>query len=121
METTVMGISQAGQVVAALATVVALIMVTAWFMRRFVGISGGAGKQLRVIAAISVGNRERIAVVDVAGRQIVVGITAQQISSLGELEEPIDNPEAEGEFARNLQKLLRRSDSDVKGELDELR
>lgn len=113
--------SQAGQVLLALLAVVVLIFVVAWFMRRFTGLTGGAGKQLRIVAAISVGNRERIAVVEVGGRQILVGITSQQISSLMKLDEPLDTKREEGEFARNLQSLLRRSHNDVKGELDEIR
>ena len=113
--------SDAIQVVVALLAVVVLILVVAWFVRRFSGLGSTSGKPLRMLAALSVGNRERIAVIDVGGRQILVGITSQQISSLMKLDEPLDISRGDGEFARNLQTLLRRSQNDVKGELDELR
>ena len=113
--------SEAIQIVLALLAVVVLIILVAWFVRRFSGLGQAHGKPLRVVAAISVGNRERIAVIDVGGRQILVGITSQHISSLMQLDEPIDMSKGDGEFARNLQNLLRRSQNDVKGELDELR
>lgn len=111
--------SQVGQLVFALGLVVALIVVIGWSVRRMSGVNAGPSRQLKMIAAIPVGTRERIAVIEVGSRQILVGITSQQITPLMELPEPLATTGGESEFARNLQSLLRRSSNDAKGELDE--
>lgn len=113
--------SQMGQLVFALALVIALIFAIGWSVRRVSGVNAGPSRHLKMIAAIPVGARERIAVIEVGERQILVGITSQQITRLMELPEPLDVSRVDGEFARNLQSLLRRSPDDAKGTTDDPR
>lgn len=115
-----MEIGQAGQVAIALVVVLLLIVGTGWLMRRLSVMGpGGSSRQLRVVASLAVGTRERLAVIEVGSRQILVGITPQQISTLLVLEEPLDQKGGDGDFARSLQALLRRSPEDVKGPTDD--
>ena len=115
------GGAQIGQLLFALLLVVLLILGIAWTVRRLGGVSAGGSRQLRMVAALPVGTRERIAVIEVGGRQILVGITSQSITTLMELPEPLEPARGQGEFARNLQSLLRRQENGAKGELDDTR
>lgn len=100
--------SQSLEIIFSLALIVVLIVGVGWLMRRFSGGPGMQNRQLKIVAAISLGSRERIAVVQVGERQILVGITAQQINKLLELEQPLDVSVENSEFARKLQSLLKK-------------
>ncbi|MAM89203.1 MAG: flagellar biosynthetic protein FliO [unclassified Hahellaceae] len=100
--------SQSLEIIFSLALIIVLIVAVGWIMRRFSGGPGMQNRQLKIVAAISLGSRERIAVVQVGERQILVGITAQQINKLLELEQPIDVSVENSEFARKLQSLLKK-------------
>lgn len=69
-----------------LAAVVASIPVALWTLKRLQLIKGGSQKQLNVMCQLSVGARERIAIIQVHDRQILIGITPQQINLLIEIE-----------------------------------
>jgi flagellar protein FliO/FliZ len=60
----------------------------AWYLKRGGRLKGAPASELRVVSAVAVGARERIAIVEVAGKRLVVGITAQQISLLAETAAP---------------------------------
>ncbi len=49
----------------------------------------GNQSKIKIISQLAIGQRERIMVLDVNGEQILVGITAQQITHLKTLENPI--------------------------------
>ncbi len=68
--------------------VIAAIPATAWLLRRgqSIGARGNAG--LGMAGALAVGPRERIALVRADARWLVVGITAQSITLLAELDGP---------------------------------
>lgn len=70
------------QIVAALGLVIAVMLLMAWFMKRFGGLSSLQRVPMKVISAISVGNRERVVIVEIADQWLVLGVTSQQISSL---------------------------------------
>ena len=96
------------EVALGLALVVVVIFAVAWAMRRMVpGVGGGTGA-LRVIAALPLGPRERLLLVDAAGKQILLGVTAQQISTLHCFDEPVMLPGAgaSSEFATRLREML---------------
>ena len=70
------------QVALSLGVVLALIWGLAWLVRR-VGQVGPAGARVvRQVGGTLVGGRERVVVVEVAGRWLVLGVTAQQVSCL---------------------------------------
>lgn len=102
----------------ALLAILALIGVIAWLAKRFSGMSAQSSHHIKTIAVMPLGARERIAVVQIGERQIVVGITPTQITTLLELDQPLDASASGGEFARKLQSLLHRQQNEAIGEVN---
>lgn len=65
-----------------LALVVALIALCAWLLRRFGGAQLGNGGQLQLLASLPLSQRERLALVEVDGRRLLLGIAPGQVSLL---------------------------------------
>ena len=59
-------------------------------MRRF-NVTPGSSGQLKVIASLSAGARERVMVLQVGDEQHLIGVTAQNINHLSKLEQPLEN------------------------------
>ncbi len=70
--------------------VVGLIIGMAWFMRRMGKMSGISNANLRVVGGISIGQRERIVLVQAGEQQLLVGVAPGTIRTLHVLEEKID-------------------------------
>lgn len=104
------------EILLALIGILALICVIAWLVKRFSGLNPHGSQHLKTIAVMPLGSRERIAVLQIGERQIVVGITPSHITTLLELDKPLDIPAPRGEFARKLQSLMHRDQDDAKGE-----
>ncbi len=72
-----------------LVVVLALIPASLWVMKRLQTIRpGGAARQLEIMDQLPLGPRERVVLVRVHGRVLVLGATAQQITLLGEAPDP---------------------------------
>lgn len=70
------------QVLFGLVVVLALMAGTAWILKRM-GVAGaGANNVAKVIGGVSVGNRERVVVVEVADQWIVVGVAPGRVNAL---------------------------------------
>lgn len=70
------------QVLFGLIVVLALMAGAAWMMKRM-GVAGGAaGNVAKIVGGVSVGNRERIVVVEVADQWIVVGVAPGRVSAV---------------------------------------
>ncbi|MGO4998518.1 flagellar biosynthetic protein FliO [Oceanisphaera sp. W20_SRM_FM3] len=70
--------------------VIAAIFVLGWLLRRLRGAALlGGSRQLKIVASLAIGQRERVMVVQVGEEQWLLGVTAQQISGLGKLEQPL--------------------------------
>lgn len=75
--------------VAGLLFILAVIFALAWLVRRM-GQGGFMNNpHIRLVAAMPLGTRERLAVVDVGGQQLLLGITATQINTLHVFAEPV--------------------------------
>lgn len=93
----------------ALALILGGLPLAAWLVRRGPVTPGARGTALGIVAAVSVGARERIALVRADRKWLVVGITAQSITTLAELDEApagID-PEAAGIAGGSFADVLR--------------
>ena len=74
---------------ASLIVVIFAIFAMAFVAKRFnLGISGN--RSIKVVSALSLGTRERVVVIEVAGKQHLLGVTSQQVNHLFELEQPLD-------------------------------
>ncbi|WP_394778305.1 flagellar biosynthetic protein FliO [Undibacterium sp.] len=70
------------QIFLGLIAVLALMAVAAWSFKKIGPAVSGNKVPVKVVGGVSVGNRERIMVVEVADQWIVVGVTATQINTL---------------------------------------
>ncbi|WP_137167753.1 flagellar biosynthetic protein FliO [Salinimonas lutimaris] len=75
--------------------VVAIIFALAYVMRRFNVTHGGSG-QMKVVASMVAGSKERIMVIEVGDEQHLVGVTSHTISHLSKLENKL-TPKSSGD------------------------
>ncbi len=101
-------LASGGKVMIFLILIIALIVVLAWLVNKLRGTqlipSQGA---IRVIASQSLGMKERIAVVQIGEKQMVIGVTPQQITHLTDLDEPL--PEGQESTPGSFQELLKKA------------
>ena len=99
-----------GQIVLSLVLVLLIIFISAWLLRRYGRFPGVAEGNLKVLGALSVGQRERILLLQVGEDQILVGVTSSRISRLHQLEVPVevkDNIPVTSQFSQRLQDALK--------------
>lgn len=94
-----------------LGLVIVAIVAFAWIVRRIQGATGHASGALRVAGALSVGPKERVLLIDVGERQLVVGVTPGSMRTLHVLDEPLTiatpGQDACGGFADRLARILK--------------
>lgn len=99
-----------GQIVLSLVLVLVIIFISAWLLRRYGRFPGVADGNLKVLGALSVGQRERILLLQVGKEQVLVGVTSSRISRLHQLEEPIEvqeNIPVSNQFSKRLQEAIK--------------
>lgn len=102
-----------------LGVVIALILTLAWVSRRLSGGRLGNASFMKVLAVQPLGTREKIILVDVAGQQMMLGVTPGRIVTLHVFDEPVlpvpDTEERKSgnlaartstDFSRKLQEFL---------------
>ncbi|PKO53207.1 MAG: flagellar biosynthetic protein FliO [Betaproteobacteria bacterium HGW-Betaproteobacteria-2] len=83
------GISAAGsavQVIFGLIMVLGVMMLIAWLFKRYAPGIGQDNSVARIVGGVSVGNRERVLVIEVTDRWLVVGVSPSQVTSIANLE-----------------------------------
>ena len=85
----VAGNMDAMSMILSLLMVLALIVVVAVVLKRFQPKQQGLAG-LKIITSLHLGSKERLVIVQVAEKQLLLGVTAQQITLLGNLEEPLE-------------------------------
>jgi flagellar biosynthetic protein FliO len=91
---------------------IAFIFSLAWFVKRFGGMNFTGNREMKVVTSIALGTRERIALIDVKGKQFLIGVTTQQINHLHTFDEavipmnekPANHPQ--GDFITKFQAIL---------------
>ena len=105
------GMAELSTLLLGLLFVLAIIVGCAWLIKRMGGISGANTNTIKVLSVTSVGSRERLALVDVGGQQLLLGVTPQQINTLHTFAEPVvtaPDREINSEFAQKLHQLMSR-------------
>jgi flagellar protein FliO/FliZ len=97
----------AGQIVISLALVVGLVLLLAFFYKKM-QLKLPGHKHFRIVATLNIGQRERLLVIEMQGKQRVLGVTAQQINFLFELETPLTEEKLASDFHTQLQSLLKK-------------
>jgi flagellar protein FliO/FliZ len=75
------GVGSISAVVFGLAVVLALIFGFAWITRRVQGLQS-RGASIEIIAQVSVGQKERVILVSVAGTRLLVGVASGAVTTL---------------------------------------
>jgi flagellar protein FliO/FliZ len=111
------------RIIVSLVFVIMLILAGAWFTRRAGWLRNGKAPAMRVLGAQSLGGRAYVAMVEVEGARLVLGVTASQVSLLhtlppattpaegnaaGTTPEPKKAHAAPGNFSQALNNILRR-------------
>jgi flagellar protein FliO/FliZ len=85
----VMGNMDAGSMIVSLLLVLLAIVIAAWIMKKL-QVGGSTANGLKVITSLNLGSKERLVVVQVGEKQLLLGLTGQQINLLDTLDEPIE-------------------------------
>ena len=104
-------IGQLAQLGLGLVLVVGLIFLMGYLMRRVGPLAAQGGQHIRIVSNLPLGPRDRLILVDVGGKQMLLGASPGRISTLHVFEEPVAEIPVEtvdGDFARKLQALLKR-------------
>jgi flagellar protein FliO/FliZ len=102
----------------ALIAIIAIIFAISWFIKKMGQGAFSANNTIKMIAAMPLGTRERIALIDVGGQHLLLGITPTAINTLHVFTYPVDIPEnnmAHSEFSQKLISVLKqkiKNDSD---------
>jgi flagellar protein FliO/FliZ len=93
--------------VLSLLMVLVVIAISAVILKRFQGVRHSIGG-LKIITSLHLGPKERLVVVQAGSKQLLLGVTAQQINILETLDEPLSSSaEASTDFAQSIVKLLK--------------
>lgn len=75
------------KMVLGLVVVLAVMALITWALKRFMPNIGSNNQSVvRVVGGVSVGSRERVVVLEVAGRWLVVGVASGQVNSIANLD-----------------------------------
>lgn len=77
------------QTLLGLIVVVAVIVAVAWLLRRVSRMQAGVQGVLKVVAGLSLGARERVVLMQVGEKQLLLGVAPGRIHTLYVLEQPL--------------------------------
>ena len=99
-----------------LGAVLVLIAVLAWLIKRTGRFQATANGEIKIVASLSLGPRERTVLLEVGDEKILVGVTAQQIQTLHILGQAADNSPQQsdkyGQFDQQLQRIIKQEKTD---------
>jgi flagellar protein FliO/FliZ len=78
-----------------------------WIVRRAGGLQIKQNSGLRIVAAISVGPRERVVLIELAGEQMLLGVAPGQVNLLHRFEEPV-LAAGNDDFASKVRQLMQQ-------------
>ncbi|MCC5851263.1 MAG: flagellar biosynthetic protein FliO [Alkalimonas sp.] len=95
------------KIVISLAFVILMVLLLGWSFKKLTLRIPGS-QHMKVITTIPLGPKERLLVIEMQGKQRVLGVTAQQINYLFELEEPLPEEKLASEFHSQLQSWMKK-------------
>lgn len=96
-----------GQIVISLALVVAAIVLLA-FLYKKLQLKMPGSKHFKVIATLPIGQKERLLVIEIQGKQRVIGVTPHSVNFLFELENSLPEEKLASDFHTQLQSFLKK-------------
>ncbi len=102
----VMANMDAGSMILSLLMVLVLIILCALVLKRF-NLTQQGVSQLKVVTSLSLGAKERVVVIQAGEQQLLLGVTAQQVTLIERLAEPLVTPETKkAELPKGLLSFL---------------
>ena len=98
------GVDAIGMIIS-LAMVLLVIVIAAFILKRFQGFQQQLNG-IKIITSVHLGNKEKLVVVEVSGKQLLLGVTAQQINLLDTLASPITSQPTESQPQAELPAIL---------------
>jgi len=99
------------QVVLGLLVILLLIGGTAWLLRRFTHLQSTAQGNMKILGGLPLGPRERVVLIQVGDKQLLVGVAPGRVQTLHVLEQPLvfstDKQGSQG-FAERLALALKQ-------------
>lgn len=105
------GFGQFFQVFLALMAILLFILILAWLLRRIGQIPFAGSGAIRILAGVSLGQRERAVLVQVGETQLLLGVAPGRVQTLHVLDQPVvaaDSKVAGERFAEKLSAVLKR-------------
>lgn len=97
------------QVFAGLAAVLILFGVVVFLLKRVGGFRSAPGGKMRLIDGVSVGTRERVILMQIGEKQVLIGVSPGRVSPIHVFDEPVITASDESTgFAGQLQKQLQK-------------
>ena len=100
-----------------LVVVLAMVFAFAWAMKKFHLAQPGGDGPIKLLSAIAVGQRERIALLEVGEEQILVSLAPGRVEKLHELKTRIDMSSVRGResdrFRQRFNQLMKKGQSDA--------
>lgn len=90
--------------------VLGLLFGLAWLYKKL-AIKLPGSSHIKIISSVMLGPRERILVIEVQGKQRVLGVTSHQINMLFELDQPLVDDVAAPDWRAQFQTLLQKQKS----------
>jgi flagellar protein FliO/FliZ len=88
--------------------VLAVIVISAMILKRFQGVRQ-THHGLKIVTSLHLGAKEKLVVVQAGDKQLLLGVTTQQVTLLETLDEPLVNAtENSVDFAQSLVKLFKQ-------------
>jgi flagellar protein FliO/FliZ len=85
------------QALLGLAFVIGLIFFCGWAAKRFGLRQSGSSAMLKLVSSVSLGQREKVVVVEVGETWLVLGVTPTQVNLLHRMDAQADEPALDGE------------------------
>ncbi|MCK0744924.1 flagellar biosynthetic protein FliO [Chromohalobacter nigrandesensis] len=79
------GMAWVGKTALSLALIVAIILLCAWLLRRLTPGRLRASQHVKVVSNTAIGQRERVTVVEIDGRWLVLGVGGNQVTLLKDM------------------------------------
>ena len=83
------GLSELLGLAGSLVMVIAAVVIVGWLYAKSQGVRGAANDAISIVATQALGPKERILLIEVGGKQIVLGMTSQQVQTLHVFDEPV--------------------------------
>jgi len=86
----------------------AIIGVGIWIVKRTGGGNFLQSQNIKIVSALSLGVREKIVLVDIGDKQILLGVAPGRISHLQSFDEPVVEQAEQNDFSSKLKLLLNK-------------